>query len=73
MNLLENQNKIIFNRISLPGIPLPGGGNSAKFLSSAKRTSCSNNVVSRSRSFGVLSRKQKLNFHCWILFDLLVC
>jgi len=48
--------KIKFRGIYLPGIPLPGGGNSAKFLSSAKRTSCSSNVVSLSRSFGVLSK-----------------
>jgi hypothetical protein len=41
----------------VPGIPLPGGGNSEKFLSSAKRISCSSKVVSLSKSFGVLSKK----------------
>jgi hypothetical protein len=41
----------------VPGMPLPGGGNSEKFLSSAKRISCSINAVSLSKSFGVLSNK----------------
>jgi len=55
-----------FKRIYLPGIPLPGGGNSAKFLSSAKRISCSSNVVSLSRSFGVLSRKIQIEILIFI-------
>jgi len=54
--------KIFFKEIYVPGIPLLDGGNSAKFLSSAKRTSCSSNVVSLSRSFGVLSNKKQTKF-----------
>ena len=42
-----------------PGMPLPGGGSSAKFLSSANRTNCSSRAVSRSKSFGVLSKRSQ--------------